>query len=345
MRSELRSIRSFVNPRVHLGMGPVVKLQLRNPLCLNLIMSWQPGAVWSASQVGEIHGRSATAWYCHRSIVGACPKIRFQSHIKEYKYLHSPQFQVVFWYWIHVEYWNDGIHSVHQIWSCPKLDVWKTKTTKVVSHFPVYCTMQLGWRYRNILFQEYLETGNMKTNYPLHRSQETLQIVMPYAYLCPTCTNSNLMSIHQRRLHSVPVSRIRRFQEFLHKDLKSASFRQVWLFHVFHFHLIIQSLVHSASFYDRRHCPKQKHNRRLIHLKTRRIKSYIANFTKNASVWISTKSMKSEDCAHLCFLRKKIINNNYIISLIYSNRYDLGPSKHGHGSNWIPFPSWLIGIS
>lgn len=67
--------------------------------------------------------------------------------------------------------------------------------------------MQLGWRYKNILFQEYLETGNMKTNFPWHRSQETYnKLVMPYAYLCPTCTNSNLMSIHQRRLHCVPAS-------------------------------------------------------------------------------------------------------------------------------------------
>lgn len=56
-----------------------------------------------------------------------------------------------------------------------KLDVWIAKTTRVVSHFHVYWTMQLGWRYKYILFQEYLETGNIKTNFPLHRSQETLQ--------------------------------------------------------------------------------------------------------------------------------------------------------------------------
>lgn len=193
-----------------------------------------------------------------------------------------------------------------------KLDVWIAQTTRVVSHFHVYWTMQLGWRYKNFLFQEYLETGNMKTNFPLHRSQETLQqachaLCLSVPHLA--CTNSNLMSIHQRRLHCVPASWIRRIFAQRSQQCETISSSLISYFICFQIHLIIPSLVHSASFSDGRYCPKQKHNRRLKHLETRKIESYFADIAKNASVWTSTQSVKSEDCHHMCFLWKKRLIN------------------------------------
>lgn len=158
---------------------------------------------------------------------------------------------------------------------------------------------------RNILK---LETSKQTFPCTAHRKLYN-KLVMPYAYLCPTCTNSNLMSIHQRRLHCVPASWIRRIFAQRSQQCETISSSLISLLICFQIHLIIPSLVHSASFSEGRYCPKQKHNRRLKHLKTRKIKSYIADITKNASVWTSTQSVKSEDCGHLCFLRKKRLIN------------------------------------